>query len=205
MSKEEIRDLLVRLLWDIPVIQSDEGRQTIADEMRRRNVYLGSYIVDGRLHCIEIVSRALAQRGGLQKLAEFLEWADRTPMAHDFASTVEDLLPTDLLLLDERAALFAGLDPHVPHENLMSYYLEATSGPYQDTVAEAREELTDLESLVCELEQIPGDEPGHPLVRLTESIAERASKKKVAKAARHWSDVLAARLDDDAGGRGGRG
>ena len=117
-------------------------------------------------------------------------------MAHAFANTVEELLPTDLLLLDERVALFAELGPHVPQKNLMSFYLEATSGPYQDTVAEAPEEFTDLESLVCELEQIQSGEPGHPLVRLTESIAERASKK-AAKAARHWSDVLAARLDED--------
>ncbi len=204
MSIDEMRDLLVRLLWDIPVIQSDESRRAIVDEMRRRNVDFGSHALDGRLHCIEIVSNGLAQRGGLQKLAEFLEWADQTPMSRDFVTTVAELLPTDLLLLDERVALFEELGPRVPQRNLMSYYLEATSGPYQDTAAEAPEEFTDLESLVCELEQIPSGEPGHPLVRLTECIAERAGQRRAARSARHWSDVFAARLDEDSEGGGER-
>jgi hypothetical protein len=57
MSIEEMRDLLAKLLWDIPTIQSDESCKSIIDEMRRRNVDLGSHMLDGRLQCIEIVSR----------------------------------------------------------------------------------------------------------------------------------------------------
>ncbi|MGH3273915.1 MAG: hypothetical protein ACRDNZ_06260 [Streptosporangiaceae bacterium] len=202
MTIEEARDLLSKLLWDVPKIKSDDSRKSIVDEMRRRKVDLGSPTLDGPLQCIEIISSALAQRGGLQKLAELLEWVDRTPMAQAFANTVEELLPTDLLLLDERVTLFTELGSHVPQKKLMLYYAEATSGPYQDTVAEPPERFTDLESLVCELEQIPSGEPGHPLIRLTEWIAEQATKKKIAKSARRWSDVLAARFDEDSAGPG---
>ena len=130
----------------------------------------------------------------------FVDWLDKTAKARAFVSTVETLLPADLLLLEERIQLLAELGPHVPPQELMVYYLDAVAGPYEDAVADPPPQFTDLESVVRELEQVMAAEPGHPLVQLTELIAERARKRRVARLAGKWSELLADRFDEDAVG-----
>jgi hypothetical protein len=193
------RDLLFKRLWEIPAMQSDEQREFVVGQMREKGFDFGPGTSgSGRIHCIQIIDSALGQRGALQELADFLDWLDKAPKTRAFVSTVEVLLPADLLLLEERLLLFAELGPYVEQRDLMFHYLDALAGPYEDAVADPPPQFTDLESLVCELEQVMAAEPGHPLVQLTESIAERARKRRVAKLARKWSTLLAERIDEDA-------
>lgn len=192
MSDGEAVDLLFELLWDIPVMQSDDSRRSVLEEMRRRGVDLGpSTAANGRLHCAEIISAALRKRGALRSLAEFLYRVDDSAL--DFLEKVEELLPTDFLSVAERRQLIAELSPYVAQQELITYYRDATSDV-------APRQFADLDDLVRELEQVMADEPGHPLVRLAESIADRTRGKRASKAARRWSNLLAQRIDADAVG-----
>jgi len=192
MPEEEARDLLSGLLWDIPIMQSDDSRKFVLEEMRRRGVDLGpSTAAHGRLHCAEIISTALGRRGALRRLAEFIDKNDDSALG--FLEKVEELLPTDLLSLAERRQLIAELGPYVAQQDLITYYRDATADG-------APRQFADLGDLVRELEQVMTDEPGTPLVLLTESIAERAQHRRARKAGRRWSDVLAQRIDAEAAG-----
>ena len=200
MTFATARERLARLLSEIPTMQSHDEREVVVTEMRRRGCELTvSGTSSGPMQCLQIIDSALGQRYGLRRLADLIDYLDKTPKTGAFVAAVDELLPTDLLLLEERFTLLADLGPHVPQPELMAYYARAVSGSAQDTIAEPPTQFADLADLVCELEQIPADEPGHPLVRLTQSIAER-SQRKVSRAARGWSDLLAGRIDEDAGG-----
>ena len=202
MTFATARERLARLLSEIPTMQSHDDREVVITEMRRRGCELTvSGTGSGPMQCLQIIDSALGQRYGLRRLADLIDYLDKTPRAGAFVAEVDELLPTDLLLLEERFTLLADLGPHVPQPELMAYYTRAVSGSAQDETASPPTQFADLAELVGELEQIPADEPGHPLVRLTESIAEQ-SQRKVSRAARGWSDLLARRIDEEAGGPG---
>jgi vWA-MoxR associated protein C-terminal domain/Effector-associated domain 2 len=194
------RERLARLLSEIPTMQSHDDRDVVVTEMRRRGCELAvSGTGSAPMQCLQIIDSALGQRYGLRRLADLIDYLDKTPKAEAFVAEVDELLPTDHLLLEERFTLLADLGPHMPQPELMAYYTRAVSGSAQDEIAEPPTQFADLAELVCELEQIPAYQPGHPLVRLTQSIAER-SPWKVSKVARRWSDLLARRIDEEAGG-----
>ncbi len=200
MTFAAARERLARQLSEIPTMQSHDDRDVVVTEMRRRGCELAvSGTGSAPMQCLQIIDSALGQRYGLRRLADLIDYLDKTPKAEAFVAEVNELLPTDLLLLEERLTLLADLGPHVPQPELMAYYTRAVSGSAQDEIAEPPAQFADLAELVCELEQIPAYEPGHPLVRLTQSIAER-SQWKVSKVARRWSDLLARRIDEEAGG-----
>lgn len=199
MTLGEAKDRLARLLGDIPTMQSDHDRGYVISQMAQRGCPLVVNAASGgAMQCLQIIDSAVGQRHGLHQLAHLITLVDRTPTAETFVAAVEELLPTDLFLLEERFRLLAELGPHVPQSELMDYYLSALSGPYQDVVADPPPPFAGLADLVCELEQVVGEEPGHPLVRLIECIAERSRQRKVPKAAFGWSDRLARRMDEDA-------
>src|ERR1700722_10654997 len=64
------REHLTRLFLTIPVVQNQEGRQAVLDEMRRRQCELNVRITSTvRVDSVQIIDAALARQQGLHRLA----------------------------------------------------------------------------------------------------------------------------------------
>jgi hypothetical protein len=186
---ENEQERLARLLLSVPIMQSQDGRTFVLDQMRRRRFTLNVVAAPAEMaHCMQIIDAAMGRNGALQCLAHVISFVDRSDAALTFRQYVEREYPNEFLAPRERDDLIRELDPLVPRSKLITYYRAAT-----DELTQIRFE--NLDQVVSEIEQMPWDEPGHPLIRLIEIIADNAGSKSAAQTARQWSDLLADRID----------
>lgn len=195
-SYEERREHLTRLLLAIPLMENDEGRDSVLREMKRRQYSLSvSPAPNDRVHCLSIVDAAMARPGALQCLTRVLCFLDASDPAFSFMRYVAQWYSNDFLSPRERDELVGELSVFVAPSRLIRYYRIATKEI-------SRQPLAHLDELVREIEQLSWPEPGHPLIRLTEAIAHDARSEHARQIARKWSGLLAERIDGRAGGPG---
>lgn len=184
---------LPELLWDISTMQRDDDRELILQSLTAgRYEFAIPAASNGKLHCMKIVDVAAAHRGALQFLAEKLIFAEGSSMqAEMFAAKVRGLLPSDIFSLPERMQFIREMEPYISPDEFNTHYTAVTG------YAPARG-YADLSDMVSDLEQLISQEPCHPLILLTEAIAQERTVARNADKVHAWSDRLARNIDDRA-------
>lgn len=183
------REHLTRLFLTIPVVQNQEGRQAVLDEMRRRQCELNVRITSTvRVDSVQIIDAALARQQGLHRLARAVYLLDDSDPSLEFAHHINQKHVNQFLSLLERRQMIRELGLYVRPQDLKTYYRLATGELTQ-------REFENLYDLVDEIEQFAHRGRGNPLIRLTEAIADRLPADDEASAARRWSDLMARRID----------
>lgn len=192
-SYTEARNLLVSLFAKIPILQYPEVRQRVLDEMRARGsplTVVNSNIAE--IHSVNILDAALGQKGALHQLGAVMSMFDTSTILKRFLKLIDGLLPSEFFELNERFDYVAFVRSAIPVKQLGAYYSAVTNDiPEVD--------LADADSLVRELEGMLPQKECHPLVLLTEAIAQQATGRRV-REAREWSDRVAENIDDTMGG-----
>jgi hypothetical protein len=191
MTKRDFaaRQRLAELLERVPTMAQDDSRTAVLGMFRDRGYELPPLpAVSVQIICYQVIDFAARQAGALQQLSETVRWADRSSAAENFVDEVRHQLPGDFFALDDRLEFIGVLRDLIQPDELEMYYTRATRD-----ICESR--LLDVSDLVGELEELTSDDPCHPLVFLTEEIAQRAKKLHDCKIARHWSYRLAGLID----------
>jgi hypothetical protein len=188
-SYEDAWERLCDLFADIPTIQLQNVRTGILAQMRTRRCEL-TVIETGqpRVDAINILNAALEQKGAVEKLRRVLRIFDRSDKCSEFVDLVRELLPSEFFELEERFNYLEFIESCIPTEELTLYYtLAMNENPDSD--------FRDADALVRELEQMLPQQDCHPLVLLTEAIAQRTKSDTVRKQAEKWSERVAENID----------
>jgi hypothetical protein len=191
-SYTEVRNQLVSLFTKIEILQYPEVRQQLLNEMRARGYPLTVVSSNfAEIHSVNILDAALRHKGALHQLGVAISMFDTSKMTIKFTDLIDELLPSEFFELEERFDYVAFIRSSIPVKKLGAYYSAVTNDiPETD--------FADADTLVRELEGILPQEGCHPLVLLTEAIAQQAAGRRV-REAREWSDRVASNIDDAMG------
>jgi vWA-MoxR associated protein C-terminal domain len=184
---------LARSLSQVPVMIRD--RDDVVAELRDYGFSLsagpGSTLM---MVCMRIVDWALQERGAFPKLIDLLLLLDPSEPTKRFKREVDALPPSDIYSFRERMEFIEKLKPLIPETELKSYY-QIVAG-YQAPAGDSRPGiLRSVGDLVSEIEQLVRRGPVHPLIMLTEAVAQRGDPD-AAEIARSLGDGLAQNLDE---------
>jgi hypothetical protein len=188
----ETTEGLAQSLDDIPSLDYDV-RRTVLGMLRQREYQLPD--IDqhtGFTFWYKVIMAAAGQHGALQQLAKSVSLVDRSADVGRFQQEVSRLLPSEIFTLRQRFEFISFVRESVPAAKLNHYFRLATELATEELPGR---DLQTAEELVSELEEILAPGPGHPLIRLTETIARVNGRRGNVKQAMAWSDRLAARLD----------
>jgi hypothetical protein len=198
---ENARLLLADLLWQIPLMKDEEGRDSVIAQVSRTLPGLTvAPSANGKLHCLNIVDAVLPMPGGLQRLASVLNWiSEGAAQAGYFADKVAELLPSQFLTLAQWIDFVARMGKIVQEDELASYYQSVLSQADPDAFEISH--FGSFGELARQLQELsrPHHE-NHLLVVLCEQIAHR--KPAEAPVAREWADRIAGALDGSTRGGG---
>jgi hypothetical protein len=183
-------EMLAELLSEIPALQSVDTRQIVIEMLVRRGYALPELAstITGFAYSYQLIQAMANQTGALRQLASSLLKVDRTPPTQRFLDKINALLPSEIFTLQERIEFISFIEDSLPATQYNSYYWLAAKALPSGNVETASD-------LVNELEETLAPDAGHPLVRLTEAIANNIRKRGVGKNARMWSDRLATIID----------
>jgi hypothetical protein len=144
------------------------------------------------IHSVNILDAALGKKGALHQLGAVISMFDTSSTSRKFTTLIDELLPSEFFEFKERFDYVAFIRSSIPAKKLGAYY-SAVINDIPET------DFADADALVRELEGILPQEGCHPLVLLTEAIAQQATGRRV-REARDWSDRVAYNIDDTMGG-----
>lgn len=192
----ETIEWLAQFLADITLLNHDDERRAVLDMLRQRGYRLPDLDSNttGFTFWYEVVKAAASQHGALNQLARSV-WRVGREVMDPFRDKVNHLLPSEIFTLRQRFEFIAFVREMVPAAELSSYFrLAAKELPDRD--------LRTADDLVGELEEMLVPGAGHPLIRLTEAIADASSRRgKNVRQAMEWSMRLAERVDKLSPGR----
>ena len=186
----EITEHLAELLTRVPAITTPDGLDAILAMVRGRGCELPTPTgATTPIVCYQLVLAAAARPAALGFLAHAVRRLDGSAPGNSFVAEVARQLPSDFFALADRLKFIEEIERIIQPDEICMYY-ERVAGFDCDNP------LPDAETLVHELEElIPDNARNHPLILLTEEIANGTSKILPRKAARKLSEDLAARID----------
>lgn len=183
---------LARSLAQISVMSRD--RDNVVSELQDYGCNLsagpGSNVM---MVCMHIIDWALQERGAFPRLIDLLLLLDPSEPTRRFKGEVDELPPSDVYSFRERMEFIGKLEPLIPVAEFKTYYqiVADYQAPAGDSEPRALRSVSDL---VSEIEQLVRRGPCHPLIMLTEAVAQR-SDPRAAEVARSLGDSLARNLD----------
>jgi hypothetical protein len=186
---------LTHLLSDVPLMRSGD-RDVVLQELRAFGFSLSaSADSTDSVVSMRVVEWCLQERGAFRRLLRLLEVLDKSSQFRAFASVVDSLPPSDIYSFRERAQFIAELTPLVPTAELQGYY-RAVADQRPGAGGFEPRALTGVSDLVTEVEQLTFHESCHPIIVLTEAVAQQSRQPGAAQIARAWGDQLARNLDE---------
>jgi hypothetical protein len=171
----------------------DSEREEVVAELRRMGFQLPE-TSNARIMCLHIIDWAMRTSGAFSSLVTLLMTIDGSDQAKQFQAAVRALPPSAIYSFQERMDFIGELEPFLPSVVLRSYY-QVVMDHLGVAGAFERRALASAGDLVSELEQITTTESCHPVIALTEAVAQRSDVPGAVATMRPWGNKLAENLD----------